>query len=74
MSNTTFSIMSNPDLLITLQAYNYMKLKINDRILEIKDSTRQIDKNELSLLGDKNARVDQLVQAILDETAKRENS
>ena len=66
--------MSNPDLLITLQAYNYMKLKINDRILEIKDSTGQIDKNELSLLGDKNARVDQLVQAILDETAKRENS
>ena len=66
--------MSNPDLLITLQSYNYMKVKINDRILEIKDSTRQIDKNELSLLGDKNARVDQLVQAILDETAKRENS
>ncbi len=71
MSTTTFGNMSNPDLLFTLQAYNYMKLKINDRMMEILEGEEHA--TERSKLCAKNARIDELIKAILEENNKRLN-
>lgn len=76
MSHTTFSNMSNPDLLITIQAYTYMQEELSMRMMTIK--TIPIDdemlKNELEILQLKLTRVNELTEALVQEYDKRENS
>jgi hypothetical protein len=76
MSHTTFSNMSNPDLLITIQAYAYMACQIKDRMEFIKNIKVLDDLfiAEADILQIKLTRVTELSEALVNEYDKRENS
>ena len=76
MSQTTFSNMSNPDLLITIQAYAYMQEELSKRMMTIQaiPLDDEMLKNELEILQLKLTRVNELTEALVNEYDKRENS
>jgi hypothetical protein len=65
MSNTAFSMMGMPDIMITVQAYTYMKLKLTDRLLEIGDNP--VYRAEIDSIHTKISRVDILINVLLNE-------
>ena len=70
MSATTFSNMSNPDILLTIQAYTHMKLKTTEHLISIQDHVEM--KDEIEKCHSKIARLSQLVDALLGEWDKRD--
>ena len=73
MSATTLSNMSDPDILLTIQAYTFMKVKLNERLILIQEHDDYL-KDNIDNCRIKIARIDQLVNALLNEWTKRENS
>lgn len=67
--------MSNPDLLLTIQAYSYMLMMFNKRLSQLNHIPEDIDhvKQERNLLITKVTRVEQLSNALIEEYDKREN-
>jgi hypothetical protein len=65
MSGTTFSNMSSPDILLTIHAYTFMQTAIKLRIEMLNDQV-EIYRCEIKL-----ERLDQLIDALLDEYMKR---
>ena len=74
MSQTTFSNMSSPDLMITIQAYAYMKNKINERLMIIQTYNFGGKKiiEEIESLKLKLSRLNELAEALITEYDKRE--
>lgn len=72
MSATTFSNMSNPDILLSIQAYTYMKLKLTDRLIIIGDAVTITEERETIHI--KISRINELVDALVNEYAKRDNT
>ena len=72
MSATTYSNMSNPHILISIQAYTHFKLKLTDRLIITGDQPA-VDQ-EKEIIRAKVAILDQLIDACVNEYAKRDIS
>ncbi|MEI7723451.1 MAG: hypothetical protein WCK09_00245 [Bacteroidota bacterium] len=72
MSATTFSNMSDPDILLSVQAYTIMKLDLENKLLLYGDRPKYLDESESA--KNKIARLNQLVDALQNEWTKRDNS
>lgn len=72
MSATTFSLMSNPDLLLTIEAYTYMLDRFSNRMISIWDDEKKM--RERDHLYNTVKRINELIDALNAEYSKRENS